>query len=38
VIGAAPGTGAARLALVMATRRVLGAGLDLLGVATLTEM
>lgn len=38
VIGAAPGTGAARLALVKATRRVLGAGLDLLGVATLTEM
>ncbi len=38
VLGAEPGVGAARLALVAATQRVLGAGLGLLGMVALDEM
>jgi len=38
VLGAAPGAGAARASLVRATRRVLAAGLGLLGIVPLSEM
>ena len=38
VLGASPAAGAARAALVEATRRVLSAGLGLLGIVPLSEM
>jgi arginyl-tRNA synthetase len=38
VLGADPAAGAARAALVRATRRVLASGLGLLGIVPLTEM